>query len=356
MDWKKLLSYVTGSVDQELLRRNEYLVAENRILRSQVQGRLRLNDSERKSLAEIGARLGRKALAEVANVVKPETLLAWHRRLVARKFDGSKRRGRVGRPPTDRELEELVVRLARENRGWGYDRIQGALQNLGYLISDQTVGNILRRHGIAPAPERRKETSWKEFIRAHREVLAATDFFTAEVWTRAGLVTSYVLLFIRLQTRQVYLAGITPHPTEAWMRQVARNVTMAEIGFLNGCRYVLHDRDAKFSSGFDQILAAGGVEPVRLPARSPNLNAICERWIGSVRAECLSKLILFGEASLRQALAEYISHHQHERNHQGQGNVVLFPMAEDRVGETDGPIVVRERLGGMLKFYHRPAA
>lgn len=356
MHWKKLLTYITGSVDQELLLRNEYLVAENRILRSQLQERLRLKDSERKSLAQIGARLGRKALAEVATVVKPETILAWHRRLVARKFDGSKQRSRAGRPPIGSEVEDLAVRLAQENRSWGYDRIQGALENLGYRISDQTIGNILRRHGIEPAPERRKETTWKEFIRAHQEVLAATDFFTAEVWTCFGLITHYVLLFIRLHGRQVHLAGITPHPTEAWMGQVARNVTMAEVGFLNGCRYVLHDRDAKFTSDFDQILGAAGVEPVRLPARSPNLNAICERWIRSVRQECLSKLILFGERALGHVLGEYVEHHQHERNHQGKGNVVLFPLAKDRIGEKDGCIMVRERLGGMLNFYYWQAA
>jgi hypothetical protein len=128
-----------------------------------------------------------------------------------------------------------------------------------------------------PAPERRKETTWKEFIQAHQEVLAATDFFTAEVWTGFGLITYYVLLFIQLHTREVHRAGITPNPPEVWMKQVARNVTLAEVGFLNGCRYVLHDRDAKFTSGFDQILSSAGVEPVRLPPQSPNLNAICER-------------------------------------------------------------------------------
>ena len=196
----------------------------------------------------------------------------------------------------------MILRFAGENRDWGYDRIQGAVQNLGYMVSDQTVGNILRRHGIVPASERRKETTWKEFIRTHLEVLAATDFFTAEVWTCAGLITYYVLGFVRLQTRQVYLAGITAHPTDAWMSQVARNVTMAEAGFLNGCRYLLHDRDSKFSCGFEQVLSAAGVEPVRLPARSPNLNAICERWIRSAKGECLSKLILFGERSLHHCL------------------------------------------------------
>ncbi len=198
MDWKTMLAYVTGSVDEELLQCNEYLVAENRILRAQIPGRLKLTDGERRTLAHIGKQLGRKALAEVANIVRPDTILAWHRRLVARKFDGSKKRNYPGRPPVDRALEHLIVRLATENRDWGYDRIAGALANLGHEVSDQTVGNILKRQGIPTAPERKKTTAWKEFIRAHRDVLAATDFFTAEVWTLSGLVTSYVLFVLLL--------------------------------------------------------------------------------------------------------------------------------------------------------------
>jgi putative transposase len=189
MDWKHLLTYITGSVDQELLARNAYLVTENRILRQQITGRVRLNDGERKTLAELGKKLGRQALAEVATIVKPETILAWHRTLVAKKFDGSPQRKTLGRPPVDAELEALVVRLAQGNRSWGYDRIVGALKHLGYAISDQTVGNILKRHGIPPAPKRKKTTTWQEFIRTHLHVLVATDFFTAEVWTAAGLVT-----------------------------------------------------------------------------------------------------------------------------------------------------------------------
>ena len=183
MDWKHLLAYITGSVDQELLLRNEYLVTENRILRQQITGRVRLSNGERKTLAEIGKKLGRQALAEVATIVKPETILAWHRMLVAKKFDGSPQRKTPGRPPVDAELEALVVRLAQENRSWGYDRIVGALKHVGYTISDQTVGNILKRHGIPPAPKRKKTTTWQEFIRTHLDVLVATDFFTTEVWT-----------------------------------------------------------------------------------------------------------------------------------------------------------------------------
>src|SRR5437764_9247830 len=164
MDWKTLLAYITGTVDQALLLRNEYLATENRILRHQITGRVRLSDGERKALAEIGQKLGKKVLEEVATIVKPDTILAWHRTLVAQKCDGSKQRKTPGRPPIDQELEALVVRLAQENRSWGYDRIVGAFANLGYTLSDQTVGTILKRHGVPPAPERKITTTWKEFI------------------------------------------------------------------------------------------------------------------------------------------------------------------------------------------------
>ena len=217
MDWKHLLAYITGTVDQELLLRNEYLVTENRMLRNQITGRVRLTDAERKTLAEIGQKLGKQALTEVAHIVKPDTILAWHRKLVAQKFDGSQQRKGLGRPPIDPEVEALVVRLAQENRSWGYDRLVGALANLGYTVSDQTVGNILKRHGIPPAPERKTTTTWKEFIRTHMDVLVATAFFTAEVWTLGGLVTYYVLFFIHLGSRQVHVAGVTPHPHQGWM-------------------------------------------------------------------------------------------------------------------------------------------
>ena len=323
MDWKTMLAYISGSVDEELLLRNEYLVAENRILRNQIQGRLRLTDGERRTLAEIGKQLGKRALDEVASIVKPETTLGWHRRLVAKKFDGSKNRQYPGRPRVDADIEELVVRLAKENKSWGYDRIAGALANLGHEVSDQTVGNILKRHGIPSAPERKKTTTWTEFIRSHMDVLAATDFFTAEVWTQGGLVTYYVLFFIHLATRRVHIAGITPHPNEQWMSQVDRNVTMADIGFLSSSRYLIHDRDSKFCESFRLTIEGVGVTPVRLPARSPDLNAFAERWVRSVKEECLSKLILFGENSLRHALKEYVAHHHHERNHQGKDNLLL---------------------------------
>jgi putative transposase len=309
MAWKPLLAYITGSVDQELLLRNEYLVTENRILRQQITGRVRLSDGERKTLAELGKQLGKQALNEVASLVTPDTILAWHRQLIAKKYDGSEHRHAPGRPTISAELEALVVRLAQENRSWGYDRIAGALAHLGYTVSDQTVGNILKRHGIVPAPERKKTTTWQEFIRTHLDVLIATDFFTPEVWTWCGLVTYYVLFFIHLGSRKVHVAGVTRHPDEAWMVQIARNVTMADCGFLSPGQSLIHDRDAKFCAAFQCTIDEAGVRRVVLPPRSPNLNAYAERWVRLVKEECLARLILFGECSLRYALSEYGSHY-----------------------------------------------
>jgi len=353
MDWRRVLAYITGTVDEELLLRNEYLAAENRILLEQLQGRLRLTDLHMKTLAEIGHLLGRKALAEVANIVKPETILGWYRELVAQKFDGSKVRG-VGRPPISLEVETLIVRMAKENSGWGYDRIAGALRNFGCRVSDQAIGNVLRRHDIPPAPARKTKTTWAEFIRSHRAVLAATDFLRVEVLTLGGLVTYDILFFIHIETRKVVIAGITQHPNERWMQQMARNVTMDEWGFLQNNRDLIHDRDTKYTKSFQAILESGQVKPVKLPARSPNLNAYAERWVRSVKEECLAKLILFGEASLRRALDNYMPHYHEERNHQGKSNVLLFPQKVK--SRPDAAIECHQRLGGLLRFYHRKAA
>ena len=191
----------------------------------------------------IGKRVGRKALREVACVAKPYTILAWYRWLVGKKFDGSKHRQYPGRPTVPTQVEALVVRMVLENTGWGYDRIVGALANLGHGLSDQTVGNILRCHRIAPAPKRSQTTSWRDFIAVHMNVLAGADFFTVEVLSWRGLVTYNVLFFIHLESRRVSVAGITRHPDQEWMEQIARSATQETWGYLHPCRYVLHDRD-----------------------------------------------------------------------------------------------------------------
>jgi putative transposase len=351
--WARLLAYVTGLVNQRLILQCEYLVAENRILRSHLPANLRLFDSERRTLAEIGKRLGRKLLSEVACVAKPDTILGWYRRLIARKFDGSKHRSYPGRPRVTPEVEALIVRMAKENGSWGYDRIAGALANLGHHVSDQTVGNVLRRHGIPTAPKRSQTTTWKDFISAHMSVLAGTDFFSVEVLTWRGLTTYYVLFFLNLETRRITLAGMTRHPTQSWIIQMARNAVDDTSGALRQCRYLLHDRDVKFCAAFDDVLASEGIRSLKLPAHSPNLNAFAERWVRSVKQECLSRLILFGERSLQRALSEFIAHYHSERNHQGKGNVLLFPAPAAAAYRRT--VHCRERLGGLLRYYSRAA-
>ncbi len=248
----------------------------------------------------------------------------------------------------------MVLRMARENTSWGYDRIQGALANLGHIIAPNTVKNILKRHGIEPAPERGKRTCWKRFLKAHWDVMAATDFFTVEVWTSRGLMTYYVLFVMRLKTRSVQIVGVTTAPNGAYMKQVARNLTDVSDGFLLHSRYLIMDPDTKYTQEFRDSLDREGVKPVRCPARAPNCNAFAERFVRSIKDECLDRMILFGEASLRRALREYVAHFRSERNHQGVGNRLLEPCAT--VGSNDEPIQCRERLGGMLNFYYSEAA
>jgi putative transposase len=259
-----------------------------------------------------------------------------------------------GRPRVAQEITDLVLRMARENVSWGYDRIQGALTNIGHIIAPNTVKNILKRHGIEPAPEREKRTSWTTFLKSHWDVMAATDFFTVEVWTARGLVTYYVLFVMRLKTRCVHIAGVTTAPNGAYMKQLARNLTDVSDGFLLNSRYLIMDRDTKYTKDFRDNLDREGVKPVRCPVRAPNCNAFAEGFVRSIKEECLDRLILFGEASLRTALREYVAHYHTERNHQGLGNELLESPA--MVIPSDVPIQRRERLGGMLNFYHREAA
>jgi putative transposase len=193
------------------------------------------------------------------------------------------------------------------------------------------------------------------FIAAHMNVLAGADFFTVEVLTWRGLVTYYVLFFLHLESRRVSVAGITRHPDREWMEQIARSATQETWGYLDGCRYVLHDRDTKFCAAFRSVLAGAGVKPITLPVRSPNLNAFAERWVRSIKQECLSKLILFGEGPLSQTLAEFSAHYHGERNHQGKGNKLLFPVAGDELKQPGDIVECRQRLGGLLKFYVRAA-
>ena len=345
---------LAGWVNEQQRDVIDYLQEENRVLLEQRGNkRLRLSDEQRRRLAVKAKKLGRKALFDVASLVTPDTLLDWHRKLIARKYDGSQRR-RPGRPRVMEQIRELVVRLAQENSTWGYTRVRGALANLGHRVGRNTIARTLKDHGIEPAPERCKKTSWKQFLEAHWEVLAAVDFFTVEVWTPTGLVRVVVLFVIELSTRRVEIAGISTQPDGAWMAQVARNLTDVEDGFLADKQYLIHDRDPLFTKEFLETLAAVDVKSVRLPARSPNLNAYAERFVRTIKESCLNRMIFFGERSLRHAIKEFVLHYHHERNHQGLDNRLIVPPS--RCTTFRLPVRRRERLGGLLNYYYRQAA
>jgi transposase InsO family protein len=317
---------MAGWMNQRQQHVIEYLREENRVLREQIgERRLRFNDDQRRRLAVRAKGLGGKLLTEMATLVTPATLLTWHRKLIAQKYDGSAKR-KPGRPLTKKDLAAVVVRMAQENGEWGYRRIQGALANLGHECARSTIADILRRHGIEPAPQRNRKMTWTEFLKRHWELIASADFFTTEVWTSKGLTRYLVLFFLDLSTRKVEIAGIASRANGLWMSQVARHATDAVDGILNGKRFLIHDRDPLFTAEFQDTLTSAGVKCVKLPPQSPNLNAHAERFVRSIKESCLDKesclerLILFGEHSLRRAIREFITHYHQERNHQGLGS------------------------------------
>ena len=349
-----LVFTVAGWLNHQQQDLIDYLREENRILREQLGNRrLRLTDDQRRRLAVRGKMLGRKALSEVAGIVTPDTILRWYRRLVAKKYDGSAHRGR-GRPATPKEIAELAVTMAKENPGWGYTRIRDALANLGHRIGRNTVKRILQDHGIEPAPERSKRMPWKTFLEAHWDSIAAADLFTVEALSWGGLRRYFVLFVIELKSRRVMIAGIHSQPYGEWMEQMARNLTDGFDGFLREASHLIHDRDPLYTKKFGEILRGGGVEPIKLPARSPNLNAYAERFVRSIKEECLSRVVLLGERHLRVVVQEYVEHYHCERNHQGLDNELLT--MPSKPPDPNGDIQRRERIGGLLNYYYREAA
>ena len=270
--WHVVVLFLASRLNQEQQRAVEYLQVENEVLREKLgKKRILLSDEQRRRLAVKGKVLGRSALRSLATIVTPDTILRWHRELVAKKWDYSHLRCKIGRPGTTQEVVDLVLRMAKENPTWGYDRIQGALKNLGIKLSDTTIGNILREHGIEPAPKRGRTTTWKAFLKAHWEVLGAVDFTTIEVWTLWGLTTFYILVAMRVSTRQVDIVGVTTSPDAAWVQQAARNLIDYEDGFLRDTRYLIVDRDTQFLP-LRGVLKGSDTKVVLLPPKSPNLN------------------------------------------------------------------------------------
>lgn len=255
-------------------------------------------------------------------------------------FEEAHRRGVLA------EIRQLVVRMAEENPTWGYTRMQGALKNLGHRVGRSTVARILKTQGLPPVPQR--PTSWRTFLGAHWGTIAGADFFTTEVWTWRGLVTFYTLFVIDLATRRVQVLGTTPHPDEAFMRQVVRTLTMAET---DHCRVMICDRDSKWSAAVRERLEEAGIRVVQTPYEAPNANAYAKRFVRSMKEECLDQIIPIGEGHFRRAITEFIAHYHRERNHQGLENALI----EGAPMSGAGRVHRQSRLGGLLNFYKRAA-
>ena len=341
----------------------EYLLEENRVLREQRDNlakgkRIRFSNAQRRRLAEKGRRLGRQVLMQFATIVTPECIYAWHRKFVAMKFapkGDSKTDRRTAAEKRREKRNALIIKLASENRGWGYGRIQGVMKKLGWhKLSTSTIGEVLRKAGIRPNPDGGSKLDWKTFVRVHADQLAATDFFFVPVMTLRGIVMYRVHFVIDIATRKVQIVHIGCQYHAELMKQLARNLTDCFDGFLLGKKWLIHDRDPLFTDDFGDILRSAGVKPWKLPPSMPMMNAYAESFVKSIKRECLDKIIFFSEEALRNAIREYMEHYHQERPHQGLDNKVIEPDAE--VFRNQGRIVKTARLGGLLNDYHRAPA
>jgi transposase InsO family protein len=357
-----LIVMIASAINDRLQRKLDYLEEERRILRERLDAvtggskKLSFTADQRRRLAVAGKLLTPDERRKCCQLVKPATILAWFRQLAARKYDSSDaRRGRPGKP---KDVRKLVIRLATENPRWGYTKIRDALRTgLGIEIGRATVANILAEAGMEPAPEREKKRTWKQFMKAHWDSLCGCDFFTVEALGLTGTVRYMVFFVIVVKTRAVEIAGIATNPDGEWMRQMARNLTDAADGFLRSATYLIHDRDPLFTEAFEAILRERGVKCVRIPAQSPNCNPHAERFVETIKYECLNHLVLFGERHLRHVIKEFMAHYHRERFHQGLGGQLIEVKARaTSTKRAQGEVVCRDRLGGMLNYYHREAA
>ena len=354
--WITLVTYLSYCVDKELYKAIDYLREQVRVLveyQEKQNKRVMLTNSQRMRIAAKAKKLSRKMLEQCTELFTADTVMRWYHKLIAEKYDGSSNRGKVGRPQITSEVVALVIRFKEENPRWGYEKITDQIEYLGYKISKTSVKNILIENGYDPEPDLTVRSTWHEFLKSHWDVMTACDFFTIELLAGRKLVRCTVFFLIEYSTRKVFFAPIKLEPDGQYMKQVARILTDCEDGFLKGKRYLIHDRDSLYNSdGFHDILKTSGIEPVKLPARSPDLNAYAERFVKSVKFECLNHLILSSVPQLEYVLKQYQDYYQHERIHQSLGRIIESKHAVDDSAE----IVCIERLGGLLKSYHRLAA
>ncbi len=348
---------VAAATESELVKQIEFLKAENEILRSRLPKRIYTTRAERARMVKYAKQLGSKA-SQLVSLVSPRTLMRWLAEDRNPKQDRTevKKHGRRKKP---QEIRDLIVKFASENEGWGSGRILGELYRLGYKdIKRGTVCNILRENGFRPNPPGRDNNTWAEFLRRHKETLLACDFFTKSVWTPIGRLEYYILALTCPGTREVKILGMTPHPNEHWMIQQARNLCVVCDEFAVAPRYLIHDMDTKFCKKFLKTLRSGGLKTIKIPPRSPNMNAHCERFIGSIKRECLDRFLVFGENHLRHILTEYLDYYHHRRPHRGTG--FLPPNFNEATREEVetlelGELVRHEQLGGVLSWYEQKA-
>jgi putative transposase len=305
----------------------------------------RLKPADRMILAALARRLPRGAWARL--LVRPETVLGWHRALVRRKWAAFGRRRGPGRPQIDNACRQLVLQLAKENPRWGYMRIRGELLKLGHVVSATSISNLMQRHGI-PASPRRSGLSWREFLRDQASAILATDYFTVDTWNLKRL---YVLFFMELGTRRILWFRVTEHPNQEWVSQQARNLIWELQGQGSQARFLICDNDKKFPFAFEHVLAGQGVRVIRTPLRAPKANAHAERWVGSARRECLDWLIIRGGRHLERVLNEYVDYYNNARPHRGLR--LHTPNGQFRGVTATGAIKCRVRLGGLLREYSR---
>jgi len=339
--WLALLARSSAAKDAELLMlRHEVAVLRRQVTRPQV------NWADRAMLAGLVRLLPRPAWRNL--FVQPATLLRWHRDLVRRRWTYPRQRGR---PALAARLRELVLRLARENPTWGYRRIHGELCRLGYRIGASTVWTILQRAGVAPAPTRSALT-WRQFLRAQANSVLAVDFFTVDTVLLRRL---YVLFVIEVATRRVYVLRVTTHPVGEWVAQQARNLVMTLGDDVGRFRFLIRDRDTKFTAAFDAVFAAEGIEVLRTPVRAPRANAHAERWVGTVRREVLDRMLILGCRHLQSVLAEFPDHYNVQRPHRALGQAPPLGPSEPAVVVPAGRVVRRDRLGGLIHEYAQVA-
>ena len=307
--WIMLITYLAYCIDKELYKAIDYLKTQAEVLiehQEKQNKRIILTNRQRMRIAAKAKRLSRKMLEDCTVLFTGDTVIGWYNKLIAKKYDGSCDRGKVGRPQLSREVINLVIKFKKENPRWGYQKITDQIEYLGFKISKTSVKNILIENGYDPEPDLTVRSTWHEFLKSHWDVMAACDFFTIELLVRGQLIRCTVFFVIEFSNRKVFYAPIKLQPDGNYMRQVARILTDCEDGFLKGKRYLIHDRDPLYrSEGFYDILQSSGIEPIKLPARSPDLNSIAERYVKSVKYECLNYLILSSVKQLEYALDQY---------------------------------------------------